>query len=137
MRKTHLAPHFCLPIGELFGTVHHMVTSTQTLDSAFHALADPTRRAVVTRLLDGPQPVKELAAPFQMGLPAFLKHLRVLEETRLIVTRKTGRVRMCQLRPDRLLEAETWLSEQRAHWEAGADRLAAFVEHQMSEETKE
>ncbi len=104
------------------------------LDGAFHALADPTRRAVLRQLLAGPKPVKQLAEPFAMGLPAFLKHLRVLEETGLIATEKTGRIRTCRIEPERLLQAESWLAEQRAFWSAGADRLAAYVENHLAEE---
>lgn len=114
-----------------------MENCTPSLDTAFHALADPTRRAVISRLMTGPAPVKELAEPFSIGLPAFLKHLRVLEESGLIATEKSGRVRTCRIRPKRLLEAETWLSEQRALWQAGADRLAAYVENQMTEDNDE
>lgn len=104
------------------------------LDAAFHALADPTRRAVVSRLTRSPAPVKELAAPFDMGLPAFLKHLRVLEDSGLITTEKTGRIRTCRVRVERLAEAESWLSEQRAHWLAITDRLTAYVETKMQED---
>ncbi|NKE43194.1 winged helix-turn-helix transcriptional regulator [Roseomonas frigidaquae] len=103
-------------------------------DAAFHALADRTRRAVVTRLMSGPAPVKQLAQPFAMGLPAFLKHLRVLEDSRLIVTEKQGRIRTCRIRPERLLETEAWLAEQLALWRASTDRLAAYVENEMSED---
>ncbi|MDB5622989.1 MAG: ArsR family transcriptional regulator [Devosia sp.] len=106
------------------------------LNSAFHALADPTRRAVIQRLLRGATTVKNLAEPFPIGLPAFLKHLRVLEESGLIATQKTGRIRTCRLEPRRLQQAEAWLAEQRALWEAGADRLAAYVEREMPEEPK-
>ena len=102
-----------------------------SLDAAFHALADPTRRAVVSRLVRGPAPVKELAAPFDMGLPAFLKHLRVLETDGLIRSEKVGRVRTCWVNSDRLAAAEGWLSQQRALWQASADRLADYVELQM------
>ena len=103
-----------------------------TLDAAFHALADPTRRAVVSRLTQGPASVKELAAPFDMGLPSFLKHLRVLEKDGLISSNKAGRVRTCRMNTERLAAAESWLSEQRALWQARADRLADYVETQMS-----
>jgi DNA-binding transcriptional ArsR family regulator len=106
------------------------------LDAAFHALADATRRGVVRRLTWGPATVTELAAPFGMGLPAFLKHLRVLEESGLIETEKAGRVRTCRVRAGRLAEVEDWLSEQRAQWEASADRLARFVEAGMQGEGK-
>ena len=104
------------------------------LDASFHALSDPTRRAVVTRLMQGPAPVKELAGPFGMGLPAFLKHLRVLEESGLIATEKNGRTRTCRVEPERLRQAESWLAEQRALWQAAADRLADYVETRMTKE---
>ncbi|MGE0627769.1 MAG: ArsR/SmtB family transcription factor [Hyphomicrobiaceae bacterium] len=105
-----------------------------SLDTAFRALSDATRRAVISRLMQGPARVKDLAGPFDMGLPAFLKHLRVLEKSGLIATEKSGRIRTCRISPQWLLEAETWLSAQRAIWEASADRLAGFVETGMTEE---
>src|SRR5690606_9622851 len=103
-----------------------------SLDSAFRSLADPTRRAVVSRLTRGPTPVKELAAPFDMGLPAFMKHLSVLERDGLITSEKVGRVRTCRVRPERLVAAESWLAEQRELWQARTDRLADYVETQMT-----
>jgi DNA-binding transcriptional ArsR family regulator len=109
-----------------------MENYSASLDTAFHALSDPTRRAVVSRLMRGPAPVKELAAPFDMGLPSFMKHLRVLEASGLIRSEKVGRVRTCHMRAAQLVAAETWLAEQRALWEAGTDRLADYVENQMS-----
>ncbi len=104
------------------------------LDTAFHALADPTRRAVIARLIKGPAAVKELAEPFDMGLPSFLKHVKVLEASGLIGSEKIGRVRTCRIIPSRLIAAEDWLSEQRAVWEGRTDCLAAFVERQHSSE---
>ncbi|MFN3511900.1 MAG: ArsR/SmtB family transcription factor [Phenylobacterium sp.] len=105
-----------------------MENSRASLNGVFHALADPTRRAVLARLARGPASVKELAAPFDMGLPSFLKHLRVLEEDGLVRSQKVGRVRTCRVNAPRLALAEAWLSEQRAIWEAQADRLADYVE---------
>ena len=105
-----------------------------SLDAAFHALADPTRRAVVGRLIAGPASVGELARPFAIGLPTFLKHLKVLEEAGLVASGKTGRVRVCRLEPGRLAQAEAWLAEQRRLWEGRADRLASYVENHMDEE---
>ncbi|HTO40474.1 MAG TPA: metalloregulator ArsR/SmtB family transcription factor [Rhizomicrobium sp.] len=105
-----------------------------SLDAAFHALADPTRRAVLSRLTRGPAPVKELAEPFAMGLPSFLKHLRVLEKDGLIRSEKVGRVRTCWVNTETLAVAETWLSAQREIWQARTDRLADYVETQMSKE---
>lgn len=110
-----------------------METCPTRLDSAFHALSDPTRRAVINRLMKRSAPVKELAEPFSMGLPAFLKHLRVLEESGLIATEKTGRIRTCRVRVERLAEVESWLSEQRTLWQARTDRLASYVETRMAE----
>jgi len=108
-----------------------MENYSSDLDAAFRALADPTRRAVLGRLAMGAAPVKELAAPFSMGLPSFLKHIKVLEQDGLIVSEKVGRVRTCRVNAEKLVMAEAWLSAQRARWEAGADRLAAYVETQM------
>lgn len=102
------------------------------LDAAFHALADPTRRAVISRLMRGPAPVKELAEPFDMGLPSFMKHLRVLEKDGLITSEKIGRVRTCRVNAQKLAAAESWLAEQRALWQARTDRLADYVENHMS-----
>ena len=111
-----------------------MANHSASLDTAFHALADPTRRAVLARLVIGPASVKELAEPFPIGLPAFLKHLRVLEDSGLIRSEKAGRVRTCHVRPRQLAAAESWLAEQRALWEARTERLAAYVENELSKE---
>ena len=108
-----------------------MANNLASLDSAFHALADPTRRAVISRLIAGPASVSELAQPFAIGLPSFMKHLKVLEDSGLIGSGKTGRVRVCHLQPARLAAAESWIAEQRAIWEGRADRLAAYVENHI------
>jgi DNA-binding transcriptional ArsR family regulator len=97
------------------------------LTTIFQALADPTRRAVLQRLGDGPASVGDLAKPFPMALPSFMKHIRLLESSGLIRTHKEGRVRSCKINGKRLSTAETWLSEQRALWEGRADRLEQFV----------
>ena len=98
------------------------------LDRIFLALGDPTRRAIVSRLVLGSASVKELAAPFAMALPSVLKHLKVLEHGGLIRSKKIGRTRLCELEPAALRTAETWMAQQRAMWEAHADRLATYVE---------
>lgn len=121
-------------IWETIHIVRHMVNQQAALDSLFHALADPTRRAVVSRLLKGAAPVKQLSEPFEMGLPAFLKHLSVLEVSGLIRTEKQGRVRTCRVDAERLAAAEGWLSQQRAIWQGRTDRLADFVESQTAPE---
>ncbi|MFP5075699.1 ArsR/SmtB family transcription factor [Rhizobium sp. YIM 134829] len=97
------------------------------LDSIFHGLADPTRRAVIARLARGPAPVSELAQPHDMALPSFLKHLKVLEAGGWIQSDKTGRIRICRLRPETAALAEDWLGRQRSLWEARLDRLDALL----------
>ncbi len=97
------------------------------LDAVFHALSDPTRRAVVQRLAQGEATVSELHAPFGMGLPSFMKHLGVLESAGLLGSAKAGRVRTCTLNPDRLNAAERWFEEQRTFWEARYDQLDGLL----------
>lgn len=79
--------------------------------------------------MSGPAAVKELAQPFDMGLPSFMKHIKVLEDSGLIGSEKVGRVRTCHVKPDQLAAAESWISQQRALWEARTDRLADYVEN--------
>ncbi len=105
-----------------------MSAAAATLDRAFHALANPTRRAVVARLGRGPATVSELAEPFDMALPSFMQHLRVLEDSGLVRTRKQGRVRTVHVRPTSLRRAASWLDEQRDLWERRLDRLDAYVQ---------
>ena len=97
-------------------------------DDVFHALANPTRRKVLERLSAGPATVGELAEPFDMQLPSFVQHLSVLERSRLVRSRKQGRVRTYALAPQPLRAAEHWLSAQRAHWERRLDALDNFLE---------
>ncbi|WP_396332945.1 ArsR/SmtB family transcription factor [Burkholderia anthina] len=104
------------------------------IDAVFHALADPTRCAIVSALGGGGRTVSELAAPFDMALPSFMKHVAVLERSGLVQTRKDGRSRTCELVGSRLAEAEQWLAAQRALWEARADRLVEFVERRHQKE---
>lgn len=100
---------------------------SERLDGIFQALADPTRRAVLGRLGKGPASVSELAEPFDMALPSFMKHIRFLEESGWILTRKKGRVRTCVIRKKALAAADSWLAAQRALWEGRTDRLERFV----------
>jgi DNA-binding transcriptional ArsR family regulator len=97
------------------------------LDGIFQALADPTRRAVLGRLGQGPASISDLAKPFDMALPSFMKHIRFLEGSGLIHTHKQGRVRTCAIDKQRFATIETWLSDQRALWEGRTDRLEQFV----------
>lgn len=104
-----------------------MANDYPALDSVFHALADPTRRAVIQRLGEGVATVSELAAPFDMALPSFMKHIAVLEKSRLIVSRKSGRVRTCMLERQNLIVAERWFNEQRAQWKSRYDNLDGLL----------
>jgi DNA-binding transcriptional ArsR family regulator len=97
------------------------------LNRVFQALADPTRRAVLERLTNGPAPMSELAQPFNMALPSFSQHLDVLENCGLVRSQKTGRVRTYQLEPQPLQVAEQWMSEQRAIWESRLDQLDDYL----------
>ena len=97
------------------------------LDAVFHALADPTRRAVLRRLGEREASVSELAAPFAMALPSFMKHIGVLERSRLIVSRKNGRVRTCALDRERLIAAERWFGEQHLLWQSRYAKLDALL----------
>lgn len=105
----------------------HMEKHFEPLDGVFQALADPTRRAVLGRLGRGPASISELARPFDMALPSFMKHIRTLEQSGLIRTRKQGRVRTCAIEKKRLAAAEAWLSQQRALWEGRMGRLEQYV----------
>ena len=98
------------------------------LDDAFLALADSTRRTVLTRLARGPASVSELAAPTSMALPSFMKHIRLLERSGWIRTHKSGRVRTCIFEPQQLPIVDDWLARQKALWEARTDRLERFLD---------
>ncbi len=96
-------------------------------DDVFHALSNSTRRKVLERLSAGPATVSELAAPFDMKLPSFVEHLSVLEQSRLVASKKRGRVRTYELAPERFKVAEAWLTERRQVWEARLDRFDEYV----------
>lgn len=98
-----------------------------SLDQVFQALADPTRRNMVERLVRGPASVTELARPQAMSLPAAMQHLQVLEACGLVRSEKTGRVRTCHIEPDALRAAEGWISSQRTAWESRLDRLGEYL----------
>lgn len=106
------------------------------LDKAFAALADPTRRAMVDRLAQGPATVSELAKPLPMSLPAAMLHLKVLEESGLVTSQKVGRVRTCRIDPKMLSQAEMWVTERRRMWERNLDRLGAYLDETEVEEKK-
>jgi DNA-binding transcriptional ArsR family regulator len=103
------------------------------LSRRFQALADPTRRLILSRLTEGPAKVTDLAGPTGLRLPTVMRHLSVLETAGLIVTSKDGRVRTCAFVPAALDPLRTWMDEQRLSWEARLDRLDAFVMAVMKE----
>jgi DNA-binding transcriptional ArsR family regulator len=100
---------------------------TSNLDSLFQALADPTRRAIVERLSQGPASVSELARPFDMSLPAVVQHLALLEAAGIVGSEKAGRVRTCRIEPGALSLAEQWIHERRTVWEQRLDRLGDYL----------
>lgn len=104
-----------------------MDNHSEPLTGIFQALADPTRRAVLRRLGQGPASISDLAKPFDMALPSFMKHIRLLEESGLINTRKLGRVRTCTIERKPFSMIEDWLSTQRVLWEGRTERLEQFA----------
>lgn len=110
---------------------------TAQVDAVFQALADPTRRKVLERLSSGPASVSELAEPFDMALPSFLQHLKVLEKSGLIQSTKMGRVRTCRLVSQRLKLAEDWLAKQRTLWERRLDQLDSYLIYLKEEEASD
>jgi len=104
------------------------VVQYQPIDRTFHALADPTRRAVLERLGRDSATITELAEPFGISLTGMKKHVQVLEDAGLVTTEKIGRVRHCRLGPRRLEEETAWIEKYRSMLEARYDRLGAFLE---------
>jgi DNA-binding transcriptional ArsR family regulator len=99
-----------------------------TLDRAFSALADPTRREILQRLTSGPATISELAHPFDISLPGLLKHVRILEDAHLVITQKQGRTRQCRLGPEQLEDAAQWIATYRRRWEGRLDRLEGYLD---------
>ena len=113
--------------------LRYMLNYEAPLDRAFQALADPSRRAMVARLAQGPASVSELKRPLVMSLPAVMQHLAVLESSGLVVSQKSGRVRTCRINPAALAEAERWIAERRLEWERRLDRLGEYLKTLNSE----
>ena len=105
-------------------------------DEVFHALANPTRRRVLEQLSRGPATVSELAASFDMQLPSFVQHLSVLERSRLVKSKKRGRVRTYEIAPERFKVAEDWLTERSRLWEARFDRFDEHVRQLKEKESR-
>jgi DNA-binding transcriptional ArsR family regulator len=104
-----------------------MLNYQPSLDRVFHALADPTRLAIVERLSRGSVSVSEIAEPLDMTLAAVVQHIQVLEQSGVISTRKQGRVRTCQLEPRALDIVDRWIAQRRSIWERNLDRLGEVL----------
>nr|WP_296067716.1 metalloregulator ArsR/SmtB family transcription factor [uncultured Actinoplanes sp.] len=109
--------------------------ATDQLSVIFSALADPTRRAILARLAEGPATVNEIAEPFDMTLPAVSKHLKVLERAGLISRGREAQWRPCKLEAEPLREATEWMSHYRRFWEGSFDKLDAHLRALMDTET--
>lgn len=107
----------------------------EQLDSVFAALADPTRRAILSRLAKGEKSVTELAEPFEMSMPAVSKHLKVLERAGLIERSREAQYRPCKLNAEPLKEVAGWVERYRKHWEESFDRLDDYLK-QLQKEKK-
>jgi DNA-binding transcriptional ArsR family regulator len=110
-----------------------MLNQSPDLDRLFHALSDPTRRAMVERLSRGSAAVSELARPLPMSLPSAMQHLAVLETAGLVRSEKVGRVRTCTIVPTALSPAEQWINARRIEWEHRLDRLGDYLKTLESE----
>src|SRR5580700_2406534 len=98
-----------------------------SIDRVFHALGDPSRRAIVENLSRGPISVSRLAEPLNISLAAVVQHLQVLEESGLVQTEKVGRVRTCRIEPAGLSAAQEWIGARRSMWDHGLDRLGDLL----------
>jgi DNA-binding transcriptional ArsR family regulator len=109
------------------------MVQSQTLNRTFSALSDPRRRDILDRLSTGPASISQLAAPLRISLPGVMKHIRILEEAGLVITRKQGRTRECRLGPEQMDEVATWIERYRGQWERRLDRLEVIVERDQRE----
>jgi DNA-binding transcriptional ArsR family regulator len=111
-----------------------MQTVGDSLSTTFAALADPTRRAILARLATGEATVGELAAPFDISLPAISKHLKVLQRAGLIEQGRQAQWRPCRLTPEPLRDLADWVAQYRRHWEESFDRLDEYLKQIQQEE---
>lgn len=109
------------------------MAANSQLDAVFSALADPTRRAILDRLSTGPGTVTELAAPFDMSLPAVSKHLKVLERAGLIRRDVKGRIHHCRLEATRMKDVAEWIDHYRAFWQSQFASLDQYLERERAE----
>ncbi len=111
-----------------------MLNHSTALDLAFQALSDPSRRAMVERLVHGPASVSELAKPLDMTLSAVVQHLSVLQASGLVRSHKSGRTRICSIEPKALQAAERWIAQRRSVWERRLDRLERYLAEAKAKE---
>lgn len=104
------------------------------LSSTFHALADPTRRAILSSLTTGEKTVSDLAEPFEMSMPAITKHLKVLEKAKLIERSRQAQYRPCHLQPEPLKDIDEWMEQYRKFFEASFDRLDDYLKQIQTKE---
>jgi DNA-binding transcriptional ArsR family regulator len=109
------------------------MVQSHALDRTFSALADPTRRGILERLAAGPASISELARPRRISLTGLMKHVRILEEARLVTTEKHGRTRECRLGPGHVDDVTRWLERYRSHWQHRFDRLDGIIEKRMGD----
>jgi DNA-binding transcriptional ArsR family regulator len=114
-----------------------MTTPHDPLSTTFAALADPTRRAILARLASGEATVTELAAPFDISLPAISKHLKVLQRAGLIEQGRQAQWRPCRLTPEPLRDLADWVGQYKRHWEVSFDRLDEYLRELQKEETRD
>ena len=112
------------------------MVQSAVVDEVFYALSNATRRKVLEHLSVGPATVSELAAPFDMKLPSFVQHLSVLEQSRLVKSKKRGRVRTYEIAPERFGVVEDWLTARRQLWEARLDRFDEYVKQLKEKESQ-
>jgi DNA-binding transcriptional ArsR family regulator len=113
-----------------------MKMSIDRLSATFSALADPTRRAILARLVTGETSVTDLAKPFEMSLPAVSKHLKVLERAGLITRGREAQWRPCRIEPNALKPVDDWLEDYRRLWEERLDRLDEYLQALQTKEKK-
>jgi DNA-binding transcriptional ArsR family regulator len=107
------------------------MVQSKTLDRTFSALSDPTRRDILERLSTGPASISELARPIGISLPGVMKHVRILEGAKLVITEKHGRTRECRLAPGDFDDVTRWVERYREQWERRLDRLDAYIQRQQ------
>ena len=114
-----------------------MQTISDPLSTTFAALADPTRRAILARLAQGEATVGELAAPFDISLPAISKHLKVLQRAGLIEQGRQAQWRPCRLTPEPLRDLADWVAQYKRHWEESFDRLDDYLKKIQKEDGRD